>query len=116
MIKSLFLIIINIPLAFINGFGEEIFWRGFYIKEFPNSIIWGIIIPSIFFSLWHFAPQIAIPHANRFLFVFSTFLLGIVNGIVAYITKSAKWTAITHTIGGILAVAGPAALSIYKLI
>jgi membrane protease YdiL (CAAX protease family) len=78
--------------------------------------MWGIVIPSVFFSLWHFSPQIAMPQNNRFVFILSTLPLGIVNGIIAFNTKSAKWSAIGHSIGGILAFGGSTALSLYKLL
>jgi len=115
-IKPIMLILLAIPLAVINGFCEEIFWRGLYVREFPNSIMWGIIIPSVFFSLWHFSPQIAMPQHNRFVFILSTLPLGMVNGIIAFNTKSAKWSAIGHSIGGILAFGGSSALSLYILL
>jgi len=116
MVTPLYLILLNILLATINGCCEEVFWRGFFVKEFPDSIVWGIVIPSIFFALWHFAPQFAIPHDNRVAFVLSTLPLGIINGLVAYKTRSAKWSAIGHSIGGVLAVAGPPAISLYNLL
>jgi len=113
--KPVGLILLGVPIGIISGTSEEVFWRGLYAKEFPNDIVWAIIVPSILFSLFHFAPQFAIPHHNRFLFVVSTFPLGIINGIVSYKTKSAKWSAIGHSIGAILAFGGPSALSLYEL-
>ena len=116
LIKPLVLFLIAIPVAIISGTCEELFWRGLFIKEFPDSIAWGIIIPSLFFSLFHFAPQLAIPHPNKVLFVLLTFPLGLTNGIIAYKTKSAKWSAVSHSIGGIMAFGGPAALCLYRLL
>jgi uncharacterized protein len=115
-IKPIIIIVSAIPFSIINGYCEEAFWRGFYIKEFPNSITWGIIIPSIFFSLWHFAPQLASPHTNPLAFVASTIPLGLTYALVAYRTKSAKWSAIGHTISAIFAFAGPDAASLYNII
>ncbi len=116
LIKPLLLILLAIPLSIINGFCEELFWRGLYVKEFPNNILWGIIIPSLFFSLWHFAPQLAIPQRNKIIFVLSTLPLGITNGIVSYRTGSAKWSSIGHSVGGVFAFGGSTALSLFALL
>jgi uncharacterized protein len=113
---SIIVIILAIPFSIIDGFFEELFWRGFYVKEFKNSVVWGIIIPSFFFSLWHFAPQIIFPHDNPVTFVLSTFFLGLVYGIVAYTTKSAKWSAIGHSISGMFAFSGSLASTLFKII
>jgi len=111
------LVAIVIPIGIANGLCEEIFWRGFYVKEFPNNPVWAVVIPSLLFSLWHFAPQLAVPHSSRVLFVLSTLPLGIVNGIVAYSTKSARWTAIGHSVGAIFALRNStAAVCIYNLL
>jgi membrane protease YdiL (CAAX protease family) len=108
------LLLLSIPLATIHGFFEELFWRGFYIKEFPNNIIWGIVIPTIFFSLWHISPQFSIKDNNILLFLISTIPLGLTYGIVAFVTKSAKWSAIGHSISGIFTFSGLLAVSFYN--
>jgi membrane protease YdiL (CAAX protease family) len=114
--KSILIIILAVPFAIIDGFCEELFWRGFYVNEFRDSILWGIFIPSVFFSLWHFTPQIVFPHDNQIGFVISTLCLGLTYGIVAYKTKSAKWSAIGHSISGILAFSGSLSFCFVKII
>jgi membrane protease YdiL (CAAX protease family) len=114
--KSILVIVFAFPFAIIDGVSEELFWRGFYIREFGNDVLWGIMIPSAFFSLWHFAPQIVFPHNNQIGFVISTFCLGLVYGIVAYKTKSAKWSAIGHSLSGILAFSGSLSYCFVSLI
>ena len=42
--------------AFANGFFEEIMWRGVYMTLFPNSILWRIVWPTLWFAAWHYAP------------------------------------------------------------
>ncbi len=109
-------ILLSIPLAVIHGFFEELFWRGIYIKEFPDNTWWNLIIPSLLFSLWHFAPQWAIPADNRLIFVVSTLPLGFTYALTARVTGSARWSAIAHSLSGILAFSGNLAISIYQLI
>ncbi len=107
-IKStpLIVILLGIPLAIIHSFFEELFWRGFYVKQFKTSIIYSIIIPTIFFMLWHISPQFALKADNPLIFVISTLPLGLTYALTAYVTKSAKWSFIAHAISGILAFSG----------
>lgn len=46
-----FLIVVFI--AMISGSLEEIYWRGLYLMEFPKSTIFGFLIPSVLFGMWH---------------------------------------------------------------
>ena len=110
------IIILAIPLSIIHGHCEELFWRGFYIKEFPKSILWSIVLPSILFTLWHIAPQFSIRSEHPAIFIISTIPLGFTYSIVAYVTKSAKWPAIGHTISGFLAFSLPISMCLYNVI
>ncbi|WP_169311808.1 CPBP family intramembrane glutamic endopeptidase [Spirochaeta thermophila] len=109
-------LLLSVPLALVHAFFEELFWRGLYIKEFPDSVVWGVVIPSLFFSLWHVAPQFAIPADDVVLFVASTLPLGFVYGFVAYATKSARWSAIGHGISGVMAYSGFLSLSLSRVL
>ncbi|MBN1667888.1 MAG: CPBP family intramembrane metalloprotease [Anaerolineales bacterium] len=112
----LVLILVAIPLAIVNGVCEEMLWRGLYVHLFSNRPWLGIVYPSIGFALWHFAPQIALPDENGIEFVISTLFLGLAYGYIAYRTGSAKWTAISHSLNGILALSGMLGPSILKLL
>jgi hypothetical protein len=65
--------------------------------------------------LWHFVPQMIYPAGNQFGFVFSTLFLGLAYGLIAYRTGSAKWTAISHSVNGALALAAPLAQIIFTI-
>ncbi len=110
------IIILAIPLSIIHGYCEELFWRGLYIKVFPKSILWSVFIPSIFFTLWHIAPQFSIQSDHPVIFIISTFPLGVTYSIVTFVTNSAKWSARGHTISGFLAFSLPISLCLYKVI
>jgi membrane protease YdiL (CAAX protease family) len=103
------MILIAIPLAAINGVCEELLWRGVYVRVFPVNPWLGIIYPAIGFAAWHFVPQMVYPAENVFAFVLSTLFLGLVYGFIAYRTGSAKWTAISHSLSGAIALAAPLA-------
>jgi hypothetical protein len=110
------LILLAIPLATANGFCEEILWRGLYVRLFPHNPWVSILYPSAGFALWHFAPQVIFPAENAIAFVISTFFLALPYGFIAYCTGSAKWTAIFHSVSGILALSGYLAPSVLALI
>jgi membrane protease YdiL (CAAX protease family) len=112
----LILILIAIPAASINGICEEILWRGLYVKTFPENMWLAILFPSVGFALWHLVPLSVFSEGNKWMFVLSTFFLGLAYGFIAYRTGSAKWTAISHSINGILALGGMLAPSVLKLL
>jgi membrane protease YdiL (CAAX protease family) len=109
------LMLVAIPSATINGLCEELLWRGVYIRAFPNNVWLAIIFPAIGFLLWHLVPQQIYSDGNKLAFVLSTFFLGLAYGFIAYQTGSAKWTAISHSLNGVLALSGMIAPSILTL-
>lgn len=113
------LILIAIPAAIVTGTCEEILWRGAYVKMFPGQIVWGLIYPSLGFAVWHLSPQLVYPASmpgGMFAFAGLTFFLGLCYGLVAYKTGSCKWTAISHSLNGILNIGGALAPAIYMLL
>jgi membrane protease YdiL (CAAX protease family) len=109
------LILIAIPTATINGICEEILWRGLYIKTFPENFWLAILFPAIGFALWHLVPLQVFSEGNKIGFVLSTFFLGLAYGFIAYKTGSAKWTVISHSLNGILALSGMLAPGILRI-
>lgn len=109
------LILLSAPLATLNGFCEEILWRGLYVRLFPRNPWLAILYPSFGFAFWHLAPQVVFPAENIGGFVISTFFLALPYGYIAYRTGSAKWTAISHSLSGILALSGYLAPSLLAL-
>lgn len=110
------LILIAIPAATINGICEEILWRGLYVRMFPDNFWLAVIFPSIGFALWHLVPLSIFSDGNKWSFVLSTFLLGLAYGYIAYCTGSTKWTAISHSLSGTLALSGYLAPSVLALL
>ena len=113
----LLVVLMSIPLALFHGLCEELFWRGLYVFLFPDNLFFGLIFPTLTFSLWHIAPQIVIPaESGVIVFVLLTLPYGFTYGLAAYVTKSAKWSAIFHGISGIFAFSGYLASSMYALL
>ena len=111
------LLIIAIPVAVVNGIGEEVLWRGVYVRAFPRNFTLALIYPSLGFALWHLSPQLILPaEGGVWPFVISTFFLGLSYGLIAYRTGSVRWPAIAHSLGGILSLGGFIAPSINLLL
>ncbi len=115
----LMLIAISIPVAIITGTCEEILWRGLYTKVFSKNVVSGLIYPAIGFAVWHLSPQLIYPAkmpGGMFAFAGLTFFLGLCYGLIAYKTGSCKWTAISHSLNGVLDFGGALAPAIFALI
>lgn len=110
------LILIAIPAATTNGICEELLWRGLYIRAFPDNFWLAILFPAVGFALWHLVPLQVFSEGSKFTFVLSTFFLGLAYGWIAYKTGSVKWTAISHSLNGILALGGMIGPSILALL
>jgi hypothetical protein len=111
------LILLAVPCATADGVCEEILWRGLYIRSFPDNPLLAILYPSLGYAAWHFVPQMIFPATGGTLpFVVSTFFLGLAYGFIAYRTASAKWTAISHSLNGALALSGNVAKSLLSII
>jgi len=110
------LILLAAPLATVNGFCEEILWRGLYVRRFPRNPWVAILYPSLGFAFWHLAPQVIFPAESVIGLVVSTFFLALPYGYIAWRTGSARWTALSHSLSGILALSGYLAPSVLMLI
>ncbi len=106
------LILVAVPAATLNGLCEEILWRGLYAKMFPKNFWLAILFPAVGFALWHLVPLSVFSDGNQWAFILSTFFLGLAYGFIAYRTGSVIWTAISHSLNGILALSGMLAPSI----
>ena len=110
-------IVLFSPIAIINGTSEEALWRGVYVRAFGRSVFWACIYPAAGFALSHVSPQLVFSSEGGMApFVISTFFLGLAYGWVAYKTGSARWTAITHSVIGLLSLGEPISSSIARLV
>ena len=98
----IFLLLISTNLG--NGFFEEVLWRGVYMELFPDSILFRIVWPSIWFALWHYAPGSVSPSGNAIGLIIGSGLMGFYLSFLAKKTGTIYWTIIAHTIGGFIMV------------
>lgn len=95
---SLEIILLSLAIATVNAFGEEVLWRGLYFKYFKR-VPMGFVFPLVFFALWHVSPNSVNPSSSGVpMFLLFCGILGTFWGVVAYRTKSLRWTLISHII------------------
>ena len=51
-VQTGFLVLI---VAGLNGFIEELYWRGLYLRNFKDSWLYGCFLSTILFGAWHFS-------------------------------------------------------------
>jgi len=85
-----------------NGFFEELLWRGVYLELFPDTILFRIVWPSIWFGLWHYAPGAISPDGNPLGLMGGSGLMGFYLSFLAERTGTLWWTVVAHTLGGLI--------------
>jgi membrane protease YdiL (CAAX protease family) len=99
---SVWIFLLLVSTNFGNGFFEELLWRGVYMSLFPDSLIFRIIWPSIWFALWHYVPGSVIANGNVIGLIIGSGLMGLYLSFLAKKTGTIWWTILTHTIGGFI--------------
>ena len=113
---SLWIVLFS-PIAIVTGLCEEVLWRGTYVRAFGHNALLACVYPALGFAISHISPGLVFPaEGGVWPFVLSTFFLGLAYGWVAYKTGSARWTAITHSLIGLLAFGQPLSASIVRLL
>lgn len=93
---------VYVSTAFGNGTLEEVLWRGVYIKLFQKEKLWGLVWPTIWFSLWHYAPGSM--GASPYVLMGGAFVLGGCLALLAMKTNSVRWSAVSHTLASLITV------------
>ncbi len=100
--RDLIGLIIWVGMSVGNGIFEEILWRGVYPMLFPDNKLFGFAWPTIWFSIWHFAPGSLSQNFQPVVLVSGALMLGISFGWGAYKAKSLFWASTGHTLSGLL--------------
>ncbi len=85
-----------------NGFFEEVLWRGVFLELFPDSLLFQMIWPSIWFGLWHFVPGSLSPDGNVLGLMIGSGMMGFYLSNVARKTGTIWWTIVAHAVGGFI--------------
>lgn len=92
---------ILVCMAFMNGIGEEVLWRGVYVALFPDSRFWGAVWPTLWFALWHYAPGSVSPLTDVRPLMIGAGVLGACLSWLALKTQSIRSAAVAHTLAGL---------------
>ena len=95
-----FLLLLTTNLG--NGFFEELLWRGVYLELFPKNLLFGMIWPSLWFALWHYAPGSIDPDGKVLGLIVGSGIMGFYLSFLSRRTGTIWWTIIMHTIGGFI--------------
>jgi membrane protease YdiL (CAAX protease family) len=110
-------LLIAIPIEIVQGAGEEVFWRGLFLRAFPHSWLWGWAYPAGMFAVWHLSPTLIFPaEGGSVTLVVSAFVLGLAYGWIARQTGSIRWIALSHILNGLLAFGIPISTSLQKIV
>ena len=88
-------------MTLMNSFWEEVLWRGVYITLFPDSRLWGIVWPTVWFALWHYAPGSVSPLTDVRTLMIGAGLLGTSLSWLSWKTQSIRTAALSHILGGL---------------
>jgi membrane protease YdiL (CAAX protease family) len=111
---GLFVIVISIVFALVNGSLEELLWRGVFVKVFDDSWIWGYLYPSVMFGYWHLSPQVIFASqmpGGAFAFATTSIFMGLTFGWIAKKTRSIRYTTTAHILTDFMGLAGFAFLN-----
>ena len=96
------IISLSLVYAIVNAFSEQLFWRGVYFVHHQGNFFYAVIVPSIWFGIWHYAPLSIQPgFSGNFYFILQAIGMGICWGIVTFYTRSIFWSIISHALVGL---------------
>lgn len=93
-------ILLALIYAVFNGSIEELFWRGLFNKVF-NTPLFAFFYPLLMFSCWHIALAVGqgmVYTGGSLVLIGGASFMGVLWGVVAYRTKSIKYTTIAHVL------------------
>lgn len=96
-ISSPLIIGLSFLYAVVNAFSEELLWRGLYFDHHQGNFFYAVIVPSIWFGIWHYAPlSIQTSSSGNLYFILSAIGLGVCWATVTWFTRSVFWSIISH--------------------
>jgi membrane protease YdiL (CAAX protease family) len=99
---NMWIFLLLLSTNFGNGFFEEVLWRGVYMSLFPDSILFRIVWPSIWFALWHYVPGSVSSDGNVIGLMIGSGLFGFYLSFLAKNTGTIWWTIVAHSLGGFI--------------
>lgn len=88
-----------ILFSLINAFCSEFLWRGLYMNYNQANFFYAVIVPSIWFGIWHYVLLSVQPAAiGNFEFILVMIGMGLCWGVVTYFTRSVFWSFVSHAL------------------
>lgn len=92
-------VLLSLPYAFVNAFSEEVLWRGVFFVRHQGNFFYAVVVASIWFGIWHYAPLSIHPAGvGNFKFIIAAIGLGCCWGTVTYYSRSLFWAIVSHTL------------------
>jgi membrane protease YdiL (CAAX protease family) len=91
-------VLLLLSTAIGNGVFEELLWRGVYLHLFPESTLYGVVWPSLWFGLWHLIPT----NAENLGMVIGPILFGVYLAFLTRRTGGVWWPILAHVLGGLV--------------
>lgn len=96
---SFFIIVLSLLYAAVNAISEEFLWRGLYLDHYQGNFFYAVIVPSIWFGIWHYVPlSFQGSSFGNFYFILSAMGIGFCWALVSWYTRSVFWSIISHTL------------------
>jgi membrane protease YdiL (CAAX protease family) len=93
------IIMLSLPYAFINAFCEEFLWRGLFFAHHQGNYFHAVIVPTIWFGIWHYVPlSVQSASVGNLYFILSAIGLGLCWATVTFYTRSIFWSIVSHTL------------------
>jgi membrane protease YdiL (CAAX protease family) len=90
---------VMVGTALVNAVGEELLWRGVFLRWFPTEQGRGAVWPLLGFTAWHLAPQLVLPSSRgRLPFLAGAALVGAVATLVSRRTRGLLVPVVAHVV------------------
>jgi membrane protease YdiL (CAAX protease family) len=98
--------ILLVTVVMLNGFVEELYWRGLYLLEYPENTPIGFILAWLCFGAWHISLWFArgVVYKDGFLaLVGGAFMLGLIWTWVARSNENLRVVILSHILVNLFA-------------
>jgi len=85
--------------AIINGTAEELFWRGAFLRHFPQDARYAVAYPLVLFTTWHIALALikgAQYQGGALTLIGGAAIMGLLWGVLAWRTKLIYLPTLSH--------------------
>jgi hypothetical protein len=82
----------------LNGTLEELLWRSVFVELFAEDRLRAVVWPTVWFALWHVAPQAVESSEHPVRFIAEAALVGGAWATIAQRTGGVRWTIASHVL------------------